>query len=154
VANLNARCTVIAAANPLQGRYNETLSFVDNVNLSDPILSRFDIVKVIKDRFDEQIERELSTFVINSHMENHPYSQQYRCQVDKLTIERPAIEIVDLEFLKQYIKYARERFTKTFINDMCADMIRKVYAKLRESSEQSGGIRITTRHLESMIRIC
>ena len=55
VANLNARCTVIAAANPLQGRYNQTLSFVDNVNLSDPILSRFDIVKVIKDKFDEQI---------------------------------------------------------------------------------------------------
>lgn len=55
VANLNARCTVIAAANPLQGRYNQTLSFVDNVNLSDPILSRFDIVKVIKDKFDQQI---------------------------------------------------------------------------------------------------
>jgi len=55
VANLNARCTVIAAANPVQGRYNETLSFVDNVNLSDPILSRFDIVKVIRDRYNEQI---------------------------------------------------------------------------------------------------
>ncbi len=50
VAQLQARCSVIAAANPLQGQYNETVNFMDNVNLSDPILSRFDIVKVIKDR--------------------------------------------------------------------------------------------------------
>lgn len=56
--------------------------------------------------------------------------------------------------MKQYIKYAREKYTKTVINDACAEMIRKVYVKLRESSEVSGGIRITTRHLESMIRLC
>jgi len=68
VANLNARCTVIAAANPIQGRYNEQLSFVDNVSLSDPILSRFDIIKVIKDKTDPEIDRDLSIFVINSHM--------------------------------------------------------------------------------------
>jgi len=49
VAQLRARCSVIAAANPLQGRYNNSLSFADNVNLSDPILSRFDIVKVMRD---------------------------------------------------------------------------------------------------------
>jgi DNA replication licensing factor MCM2 len=46
---LRARCSVIAAANPVQGRYNSSLSFGDNVDLSDPILSRFDILNVIKD---------------------------------------------------------------------------------------------------------
>jgi len=52
VANLNARCAVIAAANPTGGRYNEQLSFHDNVNLSDPILSRFDMINVIRDKTD------------------------------------------------------------------------------------------------------
>ena len=56
VAQLKARCGVIAAANPLKGIYDETLSFADNVNLSDPILSRFDIVKVMKDRIDADID--------------------------------------------------------------------------------------------------
>jgi len=37
VANLQARCSVIAAANPVKGRYDSQLSFADNVNLSDPI---------------------------------------------------------------------------------------------------------------------
>lgn len=49
VTSLRARCSVIAAANPVQGRYNPSLSFADNVDLSDPILSRFDILNVIKD---------------------------------------------------------------------------------------------------------
>jgi len=77
VASLRARCSVIAAANPIQGRYNSALSFSDNVDLSDPILSRFDILNVVKDEVDEDIDYKLSTFVINSHMKNHPYNQKY-----------------------------------------------------------------------------
>lgn len=50
VATLNARCSVIAAANPIGGYYNETISFRDNVDLSEPILSRFDLLCVMKDR--------------------------------------------------------------------------------------------------------
>jgi len=43
---------VIAAANPLDGIYNERVSFKDNIDLSEPILSRFDLLTVIKDRPD------------------------------------------------------------------------------------------------------
>lgn len=50
VAQLKARCSVIAAANPTQGRYNESLSFMDNISLTDPIISRFDIIKIVKDK--------------------------------------------------------------------------------------------------------
>lgn len=77
VASLRARCSVIAAANPIQGRYNSGLPFLDNVDLSDPILSRFDILNVIKDEVNEDIDYKLSTFVINSHIKNHPYPQRY-----------------------------------------------------------------------------
>ena len=52
VTTLRARCSVIAAANPLQGRYNPQINFVDNVDLSDPILSRFDIINVVKDEIN------------------------------------------------------------------------------------------------------
>ena len=49
VATLRARCSIIAAANPVNGRYNSQLSFSENSDLSDPILSRFDILNVIRD---------------------------------------------------------------------------------------------------------
>jgi DNA replication licensing factor MCM2 len=73
VATLNARCSVIAAANPLGGIYNEQISFRDNIDLSEPILSRFDLVTVIKDRPDSENDGRLASFLINQHMKNHPY---------------------------------------------------------------------------------
>jgi DNA replication licensing factor MCM2 len=45
---------VIAAANPIKGNYNTALNFTDNVDLTDPILSRFDILSVIKDEVNEE----------------------------------------------------------------------------------------------------
>ncbi len=68
---------MIAAANPLDGIYNERTSFKDNVDLSEPILSRFDILTVIKDRPDATRDSKLASFVINQHMKNHPYRLQY-----------------------------------------------------------------------------
>jgi DNA replication licensing factor MCM2 len=54
VTTLNARCAVIAAANPIGGRYDVTKTFSENVQLTDPILTRFDILVVLR---DEELER-------------------------------------------------------------------------------------------------
>jgi DNA replication licensing factor MCM2 len=72
VTSLHARCSVIAAANPLGGIYQSNRNFNDNVDLTDPILSRFDILTVVKDEVKEEIDDALATFVLNSHMKNHP----------------------------------------------------------------------------------
>eukprot|EP00971_Amphidinium_carterae_P160725 3186932-Amphidinium_carterae.1 len=49
VATLQARCSVIAVGNPQEGRYDAQKTFAQNVNLSDPILSRFDLLCVLRD---------------------------------------------------------------------------------------------------------
>ena len=72
VTTLQARCSVIAAANPIKGNYNTSLNFTDNVDLTEPILSRFDVLIVIKDEVIEENDDQLATFVINSHMKSHP----------------------------------------------------------------------------------
>ena len=56
----------------MKGTYNTALNFNDNVDLTDPILSRFDILCVVKDEVNEEQDDALATFVINSHMKNHP----------------------------------------------------------------------------------
>merc|ERR1712032_330014 len=53
VATLQARCAVIAAANPIGGRYDASRTLAQNVNLTDPILSRFDVLCVIRDEADQ-----------------------------------------------------------------------------------------------------
>ena len=52
VTTLQARCAVIAAANPRGGRYDPMNTFSENVELTDPILQRFDVLCVLQDRVD------------------------------------------------------------------------------------------------------
>lgn len=76
VTSLQARCSVIAAANPIYGRYDPTRNFKDNVELTDPILSRFDILSVIRDEVNETADKALACFVINNHIKAHPDSKE------------------------------------------------------------------------------
>lgn len=68
VANLKARCSIIASANPINGKYKKLNSFKQNVNLSDPIISRFDLICVLKDESNRALDREIAEFVLRTHM--------------------------------------------------------------------------------------
>merc|ERR1719362_1120282 len=72
IATLQARCAVIAAANPIRGRYDSSLTFIENVDLTDPILSRFDVLAVVRDKVDAINDEMLANFVVGSHMKYHP----------------------------------------------------------------------------------
>merc|ERR1711935_545866 len=72
VATLQARCAVVAVANPSEGRYDPQRTFAQNVNLSDPILSRFDVLCVLKDEADPVKDEQLADHVICSHIRAHP----------------------------------------------------------------------------------
>ena len=75
ICTLQARCAVLAAANPKSGRYNPVHSFQENVDLTEPILSRFDVLCVVKDTIDVEIDERLARFVVQSHIRSHPDSQ-------------------------------------------------------------------------------
>ena len=72
VTTLKARCAVVAAANPIRGRYNPTIPFQQNVELTEPILSRFDVLCVVKDTVDPVKDEMLARFVVGSHLRSHP----------------------------------------------------------------------------------
>lgn len=72
VTSLRARCAVLAAANPIGGRYDASRTLSDNVELTDPILSRFDAVVVIRDVVDPVDDERLARFVVATHATAHP----------------------------------------------------------------------------------
>ena len=72
VTSLQARCAIVAAANPTRGRYNPTIPFQQNVELTEPILSRFDVLCVVKDNVDPVMDELLARFVVGSHLRSHP----------------------------------------------------------------------------------
>merc|ERR1719284_361725 len=72
VATLKARCAVVAVANPTEGRYDPQRTFAQNVNLTDPILSRFDMLCVLRDESDPLQDERLADHVVSSHIRSHP----------------------------------------------------------------------------------
>ncbi|KNE65999.1 hypothetical protein AMAG_10278 [Allomyces macrogynus ATCC 38327] len=149
VTSLHARCSIIAAANPIRGRYNQQVNFSQNVDLTEPILSRFDVLCVVKDRSDPELDEMLAEFVIGSHMRSHPAATAE--DVAHLHATTDAT-LIPQDLLKKYIMYARDKVTPK-LHQMDEDKVSRLYGELRRESLQTGSIPITVRHLESMIRM-
>ena len=149
---MHARCSILAAANPIGGRYNSTLPFSQNVELTEPILSRFDILCVVRDTVDPSEDERLANFVVNSHGRAHPS----RLNVDGGDTAAMDIEDTDAvnngepqqegaipqELLRKYILYARER-CKPKLYQIDQDKVAKLFADMRRESLATGAYPIT-----------
>ncbi|KAL1597815.1 MCM DNA helicase complex subunit mcm6 [Paraconiothyrium brasiliense] len=138
-ATLNARTSILAAANPVGGRYNRKTTLRANVNMSAPIMSRFDLFFVVLDECDEAVDRHLAEHIVGLH--------QFRDE---------AIEPeFSTEQLQRYIRFART-FQPVFTDEAKETLVEK-YKELRADDAQGGigrnSYRITVRQLESMIRL-
>ncbi|KAI8996853.1 MCM2/3/5 family-domain-containing protein [Pilobolus umbonatus] len=150
VTSLQARCTVIAAANPIGGRYNSSIPFSQNVDLTEPILSRFDVLCVVKDTVNLELDYALATNVIGSHIRSHPTFSATDPHYAK-PAEQDS-DIIDQDLLRKYIMYAREKIQPK-LQQVDEEKLSRLYSELRKESLASGSIAITVRHLESMIRL-
>ena len=148
VTSLQARCAVIAAANPIRGKYQSNLTFAQNVDLTEPILSRFDILCVVRDVVDPVKDEHLATFVVGSHMRSHPNATPQQREPS----DDAAKDLFSQEFLRKYILYAKKN-VQPKLQEMDQDKISMLYSELRRESLATGSIPITLRHVESMIRI-
>lgn len=138
-ATLNARTSILAAANPVGGRYNRKTTLRVNVNMSAPIMSRFDLFFVVLDECDERVDRHLAEHIVNIH----------RLRDDAVEPE------YSTEQLQRYIRFAKT-FRPVFQPEAKKTLVEK-YKELRADDAQGGigrnSYRITVRQLESMIRL-
>ena len=152
VASLKARCAVIAAANPISGRYDSSLTFLDNVDLTEPIISRFDILCVVRDEVDPYKDEKMANFVVNSHSKHHPSQPEGDDTIDEVEGEDgDTVQLIPQELLKKYIMYAREQI-RPKLNHFDKDRVARLYSQLRQESLKTGSVPITVRHIESIIR--
>ncbi|RGP67528.1 minichromosome maintenance 2 [Fusarium longipes] len=160
VTTLQARCGVIAAANPIGGRYNSTAPFSANVELTEPILSRFDILCVVRDTVEPAEDERLARFIVGSHSRSHPLSQtaqdsmavEHDTQAETQGSERKPEGEIPQELLRKYILYAREHCSPKLYH-IDEDKIARLFADMRRESLATGAYPITVRHLEAIIRI-
>lgn len=138
-ATLNARTSILAAANPVGGRYNRKTTLRSNINMSAPIMSRFDLFFVVLDECNEVVDTHLARHIVNIH----------RNRDAAITPE------FTTEQLQRYIKFART-FRPVFTDEAKILLVEK-YKQLRSDDAQGGigrnSYRITVRQLESLIRL-
>eukprot|EP00644_Phytophthora_capsici_P007855 jgi/Phyca11/126486/e_gw1.63.8.1 len=178
VCNLNARTSVIAAANPSGGHYDRSRSVGENLKLKAALLSRFDLVFILLDRPDEERDRLLSEHVLNSHAhsssatsswssvnfaDESPLHEEVQVPGRRILSQRLqqnaseySLNPIPLYFVRKFIAYAR-RYVHPRLSSEAAAVLQKKYLELRSAGEgqqnPTDSIPITTRQLEAMIRL-
>ncbi|KAL0040074.1 hypothetical protein WJX79_005133 [Trebouxia sp. C0005] len=146
-AVMRARCTVLAAANPVGGRYDPSRTLMENVNLTDPIVSRFDMVAIVLDKPDPVADKKLADHVADVHIRSHPdYPQGAE------NSQQHDLNIMPQEMLRKYIAYAKETVHPT-LRDEDSGKIQTAYVMARAAAEKSNAVPFVPRSLDAMIRI-
>ena len=135
VATLNARAAVLAAANPSLGRYEPHRNVSENINLPVTILSRFDLIFIIKDQPEPDYDSRMSEHILALH----------RSKVS------PETAPFAPDFLRKYISFAK-RITPVLSPEAVTEL-RDFYLKMRSKGGEEAAVAITPRQLEALVRI-
>lgn len=137
-ATLNARTSILAAANPIGGRYDRAKSLQQNIALSAPLMSRFDLFFILVDECNEVTDYAIARKIVDLHG----------------NVENSVEQVYTKEEVLTYIMFAR--MFKPVISEEAAELLVKHYTHLRLRDSTTTGKstwKITVRQLESMVRL-
>src|SRR5271157_2699534 len=136
VATLNARTAILAAANPALGRYEPHRTVAENISLPVTILSRFDLIFVLRDVPNKESDSKMSEHILSIH------------EKGASPIEPP----IPVELLRKYVGYAKG--VRPTLGREALRRLNDFYLAMRSASEAEGSpVAITARQLESLVRI-
>jgi replicative DNA helicase Mcm len=136
VATLNARTAILAAANPALGRYEPHRTVAENISLPVTILSRFDLIFVLRDVPDKEADAKMSQHILEIHRRG----------------SSPIEAQIEADLIRKYISYAKT--IKPGLSKEALKHLSEFYLAMRSASEAEGSpVAITARQLESLVRI-
>lgn len=112
---LNARASILAAANPLYGRYNTRMSPTQNINLPAALLSRFDILYLILDKPSDDMDRLLAEHVTYVHTHNKPPKMDF--------------DALEPNMIRHYVAHARTK--RPVLTPEVSEYVTSAYVGLR-----------------------
>ena len=173
ITSVRCRTTVLAAANPC-GHYNRHKTVSENLKMNVALLSRFDLVFLIVDKPDARHDRMISEHILRtraiaegkpaSNMTSNPFTVGSLLQNPSDSKEHSSIELrlasvsakhtnlVPADVLRRYVEYARTH-VRSRMTVNAAKVLQRLYLTMRSQASIGQSIPVTTRHLESLIRL-
>jgi DNA replication licensing factor MCM4 len=126
ICSLNARTAILAAANPVNSKYDASRSVVENINLPPTLLSRFDLIYLVLDKQSEASDRRLANHIVSLYSDLAddvkniaPATGRSEAQSTELL----KTNTIDREFFAQYISYARKNFKPKITESIQMDLV-------------------------------
>ena len=134
VATLNARTSILSASNPIYGKYDPYKNITENVNLPVPLLTRFDLIFIVRDSPDKEKDNLVASHILEIHRDT----------------EKAARPAIDIDLFSKYLAYAKQ--IEPALTPEAIDIVRSYYMDMRRI-ESEGMITVTPRQLEGLIRL-
>jgi replicative DNA helicase Mcm len=158
-ATLKSRCSLLGAANPKYGRFDQYEPMGEQIDLEPALISRFDLIFTVTDRPDKEKDSDLAEHIINTnyagelftHRNNVATSNVSQEQVDSVTED--VIPEIEADLLRKYIAYAKRNCFPTMTEE-AKQSIRDFYVSLRaQGSDDDAPVPVTARKLEALVRL-
>ncbi|WP_224333109.1 minichromosome maintenance protein MCM [Haloprofundus halobius] len=158
-ATLKSRCSLLGAANPKYGRFDQYEPIGEQINLEPALISRFDLIFTVTDQPDPEHDGKLADHILqtnyagelNTQRTNLTTSNFTQQEVDDVT-EEVAPEI-EADLLRKYIAYSKRNCFPT-MTDVAMATIREFYVDLRaKGADEDAPVPVTARKLEALVRL-
>jgi len=158
-ATLKSRCSLLGAANPTYGRFDQYEPIGEQIDLDPPLVSRFDLIFTVTDKPNEEEDRRLAEHILRTNYAGE--LNTHRTEMTSSNIEESEVEAVvedvapdlDAEFLRKYIAYSRRNCFPTMSDD-AKEAIENFYVDLRsKGADEDAPVPVTARKLEALVRL-
>ena len=137
ICQLNARTSILAAANPIESQWNAKRTIVENIQLPHTLMSRFDLIFLMLDPQDEVYDRRLGRHLVSLYHSSDNQSKE---------------EQLDMSVLRDYLAHAKQTYNPK-LSDEAGNQLIQSYVRMRQVGSGRGQITAYPRQLESLIRL-
>ena len=157
-ARLQCRCSILGAANPKYGRFEESQFIADQIDLPPALMSRFDLIFAMTDKPDSEKDARITKHILKVHRRGEILKNENLSDIPGMDIEAIMQETSSLEptyskeFLRKYVAYSKR--VTPILSDDAVKLISENYLNIRKMGEgENKSVPITARQLEAYVRL-
>ena len=158
-ATLKSRCSLLGAANPIHGRFDQYEPMGEQIDLEPALISRFDLIFTVTDQPDPEADAELADHILEANYAGQLNTQRTEMSAPDVTeaevqaAQQTVEPTIDPDLLRKYVAYAQQNCYPRMTDDARA-RIRDFYVELRsQGADDDAPVPVTARKLEALVRL-